>query len=329
MIEIRQLQKIVDNQTALDIDELVVEGGEIVAVVGPADSGKEVLFDLLIGRSGPSKGTLQLAGAEPAEKAAFSHLVGVLFPEDGLYVRLSPQANLGLHCQLHDLPKARANEMLGAIGMADQARSKLDGLPTGLQRRLAFGRCLLHGPRVLILFEPFARCDDASIQQISALMRQSAQNGASLLVLADDTTNLEEICDRIYMLNHGQISLSESSVGEGQGTLPFKIPVRMEDKVRLVNPGDILYAEAEGNYASLHTNEGRLPTRFSLSELEERLLRSGFFRAHRAYLVNLQHVREVIPYTRNSYSLRLTDPESTEIPLSRSAATELRNLLDY
>jgi ABC-2 type transport system ATP-binding protein len=265
----------------------------------------------------------------PSDKQAFSQLAGVLFPDDGLYLRLSPQANLTLYCQLHGLPSARALEILAAIGMADQARSKIDKLPTGLQRRLAFGRCLLHNPRVLILFEPFTRCDEATIQLIGALMEQSAQNGASLLVLADDTANLEQICSRIYVLDHGRLSQSEVSRDEGQGAMPFKIPVRLEDKVRLVNPGDILYAEAEGNYASLHTSEGRMPTRFSLSELEQRLSRSGFFRAHRAYLVNLQHVREVIPYTRNSYSLRLTDPEGTEIPLSRSAAAELRNLLDY
>ena len=66
-----------------------------------------------------------------------------------------------------------------------------------------------------------------------------------------------------------------------------------------------------------------------LAELEARLCRGGFFRAHRAYLVNLQHVREVIPFTRNSFSLRLDDAAGTQIPLSKSAAAELRGLLDY
>ena len=66
-----------------------------------------------------------------------------------------------------------------------------------------------------------------------------------------------------------------------------------------------------------------------MSELEQRLSRSGFFRAHRGYLVNLQHVKEVIPYTRDSYSLRLKDPEGTKIPLSKTAARELRAILGY
>ena len=57
--------------------------------------------------------------------------------------------------------------------------------------------------------------------------------------------------------------------------------------------------------------------------------RSGFFRAHRAYLVNLQQVKEVIPYTRDSFTLRLKDAAGTEIPLSKSAERDLRDLLGY
>ncbi|HFE67513.1 MAG TPA: LytTR family transcriptional regulator, partial [Chloroflexi bacterium] len=62
------------------------------------------------------------------------------------------------------------------------------------------------------------------------------------------------------------------------------------------------------------------------------LSRSGFFRAHRSYLVNLQQIKEVIAYTRNSYTLILDNGGSgdrSEIPLSKGAARELRELLDY
>lgn len=329
MIEIRQLQKIAKQGTALDIDQLIVETGEVVAIVGPADSGKELLFDLFIGRTKPSRGTLHLAGVEPADSADFSRLAGILFPHDGLYARLSPLANLVLQCRLYAIPKALAREMLARIGMADQASAKLDKLPSGLQRRLAFGRCILHNPRVLILYEPFARCDETSIQVISNLVRQEAETGSSVLVLADDTTYFDDLCDRIFILNLGRLTEFPSGEDSPKVALPFKIPVRLDDKVRLVNPVDILYVETDGNYTRLHTLEMELPTRFTLTELEERLSRSGFFRAHRAYLVNLQHVKEVIPYTRNSYSLRLADPQGTEIPLSRSAASELRTLLGY
>jgi ABC-2 type transport system ATP-binding protein len=329
MIEIRQLQKIINYRTVLDIDDLTIPDGETAGIVGPADSGKEVLFDLLIGRMEPSLGSVRLAGAEPHDKARFSQQVGVLFEEDGLYARLNPFSNLMLNCRLYGLPKVRAQETLARIGLADQGTVKIDKLSSGLQRRLAFGRCLLHHPTVLVLYEPFTRCDEATIQIICSLIKECNHEGCSVLILADDTAYLEETCDTIYLLNLGRIK-EATITGEGKsGHTPFLIPVQLQDKVRLVNPKDILYAEAEGNYACLQTEDERLPTRFSLTDLETRLALSGFFRAHRSFLVNLQHVKEVIPYTRNSYSLRLSDPSQTEIPLSRSAAGQLRDLLGY
>jgi ABC-2 type transport system ATP-binding protein len=329
VIEIKGLQKVVDQNLALDIAALTVEAGETVAVIGAVGSGRDVLLDLLVGRARPTLGTLRLAGAEPADRAAFSRQVGVLFAEDGLYKSRSPLANLAFHCRLYGLPRSRAEEVLAQVGLADQANARLDKLPSGLARRLAFGRAILHRPAVLLLEEPFARCDDASIALLSRLMRQLADDGAALLILADNTAHLMALCDTIYALDRGRIIESRSPQAEPQADLPFKIPARLEDKVVLVNPGEILYADAGDGRAILHTAEGHLPTQFTLTELEQRLARSGFFRAHRAYLVNLQHIREVIPYTRNSFSLRLDDAAATEIPLSKAAAGELRELLGY
>jgi len=100
-------------------------------------------------------------------------------------------------------------------------------------------------------------------------------------------------------------------------------------QIILVDPAEILYAFAQDDRAYLQTSEGKLSTQFTLADLEKRLVRRGFFRAHRGYLVNLQQVKEVIPFTRDSFSLRLKDIEGTEIPLSKSSERELRELLDY
>jgi ABC-type multidrug transport system ATPase subunit len=332
MIKIRDLQKIANQGASLDILVLTVVSGQVFALVGPAGSGLGTLWELLIGRSEPSAGSLRLGGIDPfSQPDQFSKVVGVLFAEDGLYLRQSPQANLDLHCQLYGLPKSRSLEILELIGMADQARARTDKLSSGLQRRLAFGRAILHHPQVLLLNDPFARCDEGTITLLGSLIRHLAGQGVSCLVLTDDAAHLDTTCEAIYTLKDGHLSQAYQPGEEMEEGSPaaFKIPARLEDKVRLVNPAEILYAEAEGGHACLQTGEARLPTQFTLSELEERLARSGFFRAHRSYLVNLQHVKEVTPYTRNSFSLRLDDPQNTEIPLSKSAAGELRELLGY
>jgi len=314
MIEIKSLQKVVDQKTVIDIGALSVRAGEIVGLVGPVDSGKDTLFELLTGQSRPTMGEVRLAGVDPfVEKQRFSRQVGVLFSEDTVYERQSPRANLAFYCRLHRLPKSRAIEVLSQVGLADHANAKTEKLSSGLMRRLAFGRAMLHDPTALLLVEPLAKCDEASISLLSNLMRQLAGDEKALLVLADDTTNLTALCDTIHILDQGRIVESYKPEEKQGAELPFKIPARREGKIAvvLVNPADILYAAAEGGRAFLLTVEGRLPTQFTLTELEERLSRSGFFRAHRGYLVNLQHVKEVIPYTRNRFSLRLDDGAGT------------------
>ena len=330
MIELESLQKVIDQNTVIDIEALKVEAGEIAALVGPIDSGKETLLELLTGQTRPTAGEVTIDGFDPfAEKNQFSRKVGVLFAEDKLYKRMSAEGNLKFYGRLHRLPKARIAEVLKDVGLADHANVKVAQLPSNLKRRLAFGRAILHSPGVLLLVEPFANCDDTSVALLSELMHQLAADGVAVLIFAEDTTKLDPLCDMIYRLEKGRIVDAYQPGEEVQAGLPFMIPAKQEGKVDLVDPADILYVMAQDDRAFLHTTDGRLPTQFTLTELEKRLSLSGFFRAHRSYLVNLQHVKEVIPYTRDSFTLKMKDEAGTQIPLSKSAARELRKLLDY
>ena len=98
----------------------------------------------------------------------------------------------------------------------------------------------------------------------------------------------------------------------------------------LYDPAEVLYATSRDGRTSLRTVSGEEAiTNLTLQELEQRLSGRGFFKAHRAYLVNLQHIKAVIQFTRNSYTLQLDDPQETMIPLSKQSEKELQNLLDY
>lgn len=330
MLEIKDLQKVVKQHTVLDIPALAVAAGEITAVVGPADSGLNPLQQLLTGRQRPTAGTVRLNGLKPADRhPLFSQQVGVLFADDALFALRSPQANLDFHARLRGLPSGRVAEVLQMVGLADHARSKLDQLSSGLRRRLAFGVAVLHDPPFLLLVDPFVRCDEASITLLSQLIRGCSANGGAILILADSDAYLTELCDVVYQMESGRIAATHRPHEERAAARPFKIPVKLEGRIALINPADILYAVAENGRTMLHTTAEPFPSQFTLAELENRLVRSGFFRAHRSFLVNLQHVTEVIPYTRSSFSLRLDDPKGTLVPLSKDAAHELRTLFDY
>lgn len=329
MLEWRSVKKIDGERMVLDIPELTVAAGQIVAIVGPAGSGLDELFELLLGNQQPTTGTIRLDGLNPTtDRDAYRRRLGVLFATNNLYVRNSALSNLRLHAQLYGLPRKRADEVIAWVGLGDVDREPVAKLSSGMQRRLAFGRATLHHPNLLALMDPFAECDRASIDLLQDLCEKTAQQGTAVLILTDDLSNLS-FCNTIHILQQGCISDSYSPEQPSQTQIPFKIPARSEDKVVLLNPSDILFALAEEGRAWVQTCEQRLPTQFTLTKLEERLARSGFFRAHRSFLVNLQHVREVIPYTRNSYTLVLDGEQHTEIPLSKSAARELRELLGY
>ena len=263
------------------------------------------------------------------ERANLSQVLGVMFAEDTVYKNLGTFANLQFQARLHGLSKEQAVEGLKRVGLADQADLPASKLPPSLLRRLAFGRAILHKPKFLIMLEPFARCDEATVDFLSIQLRLLAEEGTSSLIISADSAGLINLCDQLYEMQDGHISTLETASTEEASAQIFKIPVKAEDKVILLNPADILYADASGDRAYLVTQDERLPSQYTLTELEKRLARSGFFRAHRSYLVNLQHVKEVIPFTRNAFSLCLDDDASTQIPLSKSAAAELRDLLGY
>jgi ABC-2 type transport system ATP-binding protein len=330
MLEIAHLQKIMDGKTVLDIPSFEVGEGEIVGLVAREGSGADMLTSLITGRAQPSNGSLRIMGMNPyTERGNISQVLGVMFAEDNLYKSLGTLANLQFQAQLHGLPKDSALEALRRVGLADQASLPAHKLTPSLLRRLAFGRAILHKPKFLLLLEPFTRCDEATVELLSGQVRLISEEGTSSLILCADTARLSVLCDTLYEMQDGRISIIETAASEDASTQIFKIPVKAEDKVILLNPADILFADASGDRAYLVTHDGRLPSQYTLSELEKRLARSGFFRAHRSYLVNLQHVKEVIPFTRNAFSLRLDDAKSTQIPLSKSAAAELRGLLGY
>ena len=329
MIDAHGLQKISQGRTELEIDEMQVAAGELAGVAGPAGSGKRVLLDLLAGQIRPSTGQLHVAGLEPyRQRQQLLKKIGVLLPENSLYERETARANLLLFCRLWRLPAARADETLAAVGLADQAEVRAGHLAYSPARRLAFGRAILHRPEVLILYKPFAGCDPPSTSIMIQYLQGYADQGGAVLILSDEPSELHNLCSTVYLLEGGHLVRSYNPREERRIDVSFKIPARQEGQVVLINPADLLYASVEDGQTVLHTSQGAIPSHLTLSDLAGRLARNGFFRAHRSYLVNLQRVHSIVPYTRDSFTILLDDAH-TEIPLSKSAARELRDLLDY
>jgi ABC-2 type transport system ATP-binding protein len=334
MLQVRRLEKISEHRTVLSIEQLDVAPGETLAVIGPPGSGKSLLVRLLSGIVVPSGGSVVFEGQDVHRTPSLRTRMGLLFEEDLLYERLSAQSNLETYCQLHGLPDSRAREMLALVGLSDQMKTRASKLPPAAQRRLAFARALLAKPALLLLDQPTLRVDLDTQALFARLITQAASDGAIVVLTDEDLSWAGKCCTRVAELEAGRLancSQIETEPGPAapERLIPFKVPARKDDRIVLYDPGDLLYATSRDGRTILRTASEEATTNLTLQELEARLVGRGFFKAHRAYLVNLQHIKAVIQYTRSSYTLQLDDRQETLVPLSKQSEKELQELLGY
>ncbi len=134
-----------------------------------------------------------------------------------------------------------------------------------------------------------------------------------------DLSRLAETVERV-------IKRKAKRVATQQKAKLNRIPVQKNDGMVLINIEDVYYASTKSDFTYIHTLEDVFVCDFTLRGLETRL-GSGFFRAHRAFLVNLNHVKEIIPMFGGTYILRLKDARKSEIPVSRRSGKKLKEIL--
>ena len=105
------------------------------------------------------------------------------------------------------------------------------------------------------------------------------------------------------------------------------IPVEQRGKTLLLRPDEIVYIYTDKDNVFVKTHKESYLTRFTLRELEARLNPNLFFRSHRCYLVNIQRMRELIPYFNGTYTVVVDDHEHSEIPVSRTQSRKLKEIL--
>ncbi|HEY7415289.1 MAG TPA: ATP-binding cassette domain-containing protein [Ktedonobacteraceae bacterium] len=334
MLQVRQLEKLIDGRSVLSIEQLDIDAEQIVAVVGSAGSGKTLLVRLLTGVQIPSGGTVLLDGQDIHRVEAVRSRIGVLFEEDLLYKRQSARQNLEFYRRLRGLSRESVDAALALVSLNDQAEKAVSKLSSSSQRRLALARAMMGQPSVLLLDQPVLRTDMETQNLFTRLILQAASKGVAILVTAEDLAWVGRCCTRVVELENGRVLHSHDYAqsqeeSRSERLIPYKVSARREDRVVLFDPGDILYATSRDGKTFLRTANEEATTNLTLQELENLLVGRGFFKAHRAYLVNLQHIKAVIQYTRNSYTLQLSDPQESMIPLSKQCEKELQALLGY
>jgi two-component system, LytTR family, response regulator len=111
------------------------------------------------------------------------------------------------------------------------------------------------------------------------------------------------------------------------GTQPVKLLVNCQQKLLLVDSEDVLFATIDGGSILVHARELEGTSNYrTLEEMHAALDSEAFWRPHRSYLVNIHHIKEVVPWFKASYMLKMNDKKQTEIPVSRAQTKRLREL---
>jgi heme exporter protein A len=179
---------------------LTVQAGQTLVVFGPNGAGKSTLLR-------PTAGTARLFGCEiPREAWKVRGRVGLLGHEPLLYRELSARQNLRYHARLRQVPAARIDELLDAVGLARRADDPVSTYSRGMVQRAALARAVLHEPELLLLDEPLANLDPVAAEHVDALV--GAGTGLTRVVTSHDPTGGLRDADLVLGLRDERAVLS-------------------------------------------------------------------------------------------------------------------------
>ncbi len=183
--------------------------GDIFGLLGPNGAGKSTLLAILATLLRPSSGDVRYGDRSvQGGGAGIRARLGLLGHELQLYPELTAAENLRFFARLYGLPDvgARIRHALGQAALVDRADDPVSGFSRGMRQRLALERALLHGPRLLLLDEPFTGLDQASAAALVARLRALAAGGRMIVLATHDLDLAEGLLTRSAILKEGRVA---------------------------------------------------------------------------------------------------------------------------
>ncbi|MBW8688129.1 ABC transporter ATP-binding protein [Chitinophaga rhizophila] len=207
LIEIRHLRKDYATHKAVDDISFVIPKGSIFGLLGPNGAGKTTLLRMITGIFYPDSGDILFNG-RPFDPHTDIHSIGYMPEERGLYKKMKVGEQALYLAQLKGMSerdaKARIKYWFDKFEINSWYNKKVEELSKGMQQKVQFISTVMHNPDLLILDEPFSGLDPINANLIKQEIFDLSKNGTTIIFSTHRMEQVEEICDRIVLVNQGK-----------------------------------------------------------------------------------------------------------------------------
>src|SRR3954466_1583781 len=224
-VEVNGLSKSFGSVRAVDNLSFTVEPNSVTGFLRPNGAGKRTTLRMLLGLETPDAGQAPFDGKRYTELAEPVRTVGAVL-ETAFHPARSGRNHLRVYCRAAGLPTARADEVLGQVGLADAGDRRAGGYSLGMRQRLALATALLGDPSVLVLDEPANGLDPEGIQWLRGFLRHLAHTeGRTVLVSSHLLAEMEQTTDRVVIIGAGRL-VRQGALGQLRSGPPGSVLVR-------------------------------------------------------------------------------------------------------
>ena len=213
VLRVEGLTKRYGAYTAVDGLSFAIGEREVLGLLGQNGAGKSTAIKLLCNLARPTAGQAWLDGVPilGARSAAHRRKLGVMVESPRFYPQLSGRDNLRLLARLQGVAPERVERMLAQVGLVDRAGERFDRFSMGMKQRLGLAAVFLHQPSLIILDEPTTGLDPVGRNQIHDLIATlAAEHAVSILLCSHHLSEVERLCQRAIVMDHGRLILEQS-----------------------------------------------------------------------------------------------------------------------
>lgn len=237
VLRIEKLSKSYGNRPVLQDLTLHIAPGEIYGLLGPNGAGKTTTINIICNLLRADSGAIAINNQPVSE--ATKHLIGVAPQENLAYKSLTCEENLNFFARIYGLRSQERRQQvqasLAAVNLADRAKSPVETLSGGMQRRMNIAIALVHQPLFVILDEPTTGLDIEARYEIWELIRRLKSQGITVLLTTHLLDEAERLCQRIGILKNGSI-LAQGSMAQLRQRIPAQeiVVVQTQEEERAI-----------------------------------------------------------------------------------------------